>query len=127
MQRPADMDGPKKVWYKLFAIIAFIITVEAYLIVKQHYILASSIIMVCGLGAFMSNKQTAAKLVQQELLYYLGQNNNEVTVVEIIDHMHHASGSLSKTTITDITHHVIEKLIQKNMIVSNQGKIKRVA
>jgi hypothetical protein len=124
------MEEPKKVWYQLFAIIAFIITVEGYLIIQQHYILASSIIiaiiMLCGLGAFVANKQTAAKLVQQELLYYLGQNNNEATVVEIINHMHHASGSLSKTTITDITHSVIEKLIEKNMVVNDQGRVRRI-
>ena len=124
------MEEPKKVWYQLFAIIAFIITAEGYLIIQQHYILASSIIiaiiMLCGLGAFVANKQTAAKLVQQELLYYLGQNNNEATVVEIINHMHHASGSLSKTTITDITHSVIEKLIEKNMVVNDQGRVRRI-
>jgi hypothetical protein len=124
------MNESKKAMYILYAIIAFIITVEAYLIIQQHYILASSIIiaiiMLCGLGAFVANKQTAAKLVQQELLYYLGQNNNEATVVEIINHMHHASGSLSKTTITDITHSVIEKLIEKNMVVNDQGRVRRI-
>ncbi|MCI5137378.1 MAG: hypothetical protein D3922_02945 [Candidatus Electrothrix sp. AR1] len=123
------MNG-KEAWHKLFAIIAFIITAVAYLIAKQHYILASSIITVIivlwGLGTFVFNKQIATPAFQHEILRYLAQNNNEATVVEIINHFHHASGRHDKTTTADITHYTIDKLIQKNMVVSDRGRVRRV-
>ncbi len=124
------MNRSKKALYILLAIIAFIFTVEAYLIVKQHYILASSIIiaiiMACGLGTFVFNKQIAGRFFQQEILRYLTKNNNETTLVEIIDHFRRASGGQDKTAITQATCYAIEKLIQKNMIVNNQGKVRKV-
>ncbi len=120
------MEKEKKVLYILYAIIAFIITAVAYLLVKQHYILASSIILVCGLGVCASVQLVAVEVVQQNILKYLDQNNNEATVVEIINHLYRSSKKHDKTTITNIAHYSIKKLIQKNMIVNNQGRVRKV-
>ena len=120
------MDKSKKALYILFAIIAFIIIVEVYLIIQQHYILATSIILVCGLGVCASVQLVAAELVQQNILNYLDQNNNEATVVEIINHLYHSSKKHDKTTITNIAHYSIKKLKQKNMVVSDQGVVRKV-
>lgn len=45
------MKESKKGLYILFAILAFIITVEIYLFATQHYILASSIIIAICTGS----------------------------------------------------------------------------
>ena len=120
------MNGPRKVLCILFAIIAFIVTVVAYLLVKQHYILATSILLLCGLGVFLFIQQIAAQLIQQEILNYLDQNNNVATVVEIINFLHHSSKKHDKATITDLTLYSFEKLIQKNMVVRDQGRVRKV-
>ncbi len=121
------MNESKKAMYILYAIIASIITVEAYLIIQQHYILATSIILLCGLGVVILTQRSAALLIQLKILDYLDQNNNEATVAEIINHLHSSSTKHNKTRITDITHYTIDKLIEKNMIVSYRGRIKKVS
>ena len=120
------MNESKKAMYILYAIIAFIITVEAYLIIQQHYILATSIILLCGLGVFILTQRSSSLLIQLKILDYLDQNNNEATVAEIINHLHSSSKRHNKTRITGIVNYTIDKLIQKNMVVNNRGRIRKV-
>ncbi len=75
------MGGPKKVLYILVTIVAFIITVAVYLFVKQHYILATSIMLLCGLWVFFSIEQAAALVIQQEILDYLDKNNSTLAII----------------------------------------------
>ncbi|MCI5137379.1 MAG: hypothetical protein D3922_02950 [Candidatus Electrothrix sp. AR1] len=120
------MDESKKVWYQLFAIIAFIIIVEVYLIIQQHYILATSIILLFGLWVFFSMLRVSTRLVQQKILKYLDQNNNEATVAEIINHLHSSTTIRNNEKVTDVTHYSLDKLIQKNMIVRDQERVRKV-
>ncbi len=82
--------------------------------------------LLCGLWVFFSIEQATALILQQETLDYLDKNNNMATVVEIINHLHHSSIRRDKTVITDLAIYSIEKLIQKNMIVIDQGKVRKV-
>jgi c-di-AMP phosphodiesterase-like protein len=120
------MNGSRKALYILYAIIAFIITLVVYLFTKQHYTLSISIILLCGLWIFFSIQRTAALLIQQKILDYLDQNNNETTMAEIINYIHSTTTRHNRTQITIITDYAIEKLIQKNMIVSDQGRVRKL-
>ena len=120
------MKEDKRGLYILLVIIASIITAVVYLFVKQHYIITSSIILLCGLWIFFSIQRVAALLVQQKILDYLDQNNKEATVAEIINHLHSSSKRHNKTRITGIVNYTIDKLIEKNMIVSYRGRVRKV-
>jgi len=112
--------------YILYAILAFIVTVEGYLIIQQHYILATSIILLCGLGVVILTQRASALLIQLKILDYLDQNNNEATVAEIINHLRSSSTKHDKKLTTSITNYSLDKLIQKNIIVSHRGRVRKI-